>query len=480
MDPTEQEAPPPPRSPVSAFLWAGLTCVVVGALIGVRSILIASQIKSDAPLGGLFYALWALGCSVPLFYAQARYLFWRRASGIVEHHPLTPDALKVKTRMPRAEKQEWALILIVLLVLAIVPRWLRLPHPLAASEMDMARAVQRGMMPTNPAAQTYAYLVRELLGFRLSLLGTATANNFPPSEWLRFPAWLCGVASVPALYLTLRFLFGRPAALASALLLTFSPQAVVLSTTASSASAVLFFGIAQGFFFAQTLKECNAGAWVGWLACCIAGTVFDPFFAVIPLITAVFLLGRAAWIGSTLRLPARSSALVEQSVVMTTAYAAFAFFLAGSLGWSVGNRRSIFALNVSPLMPSTLVLSVVGIVALIGLLSLWWRPSGLAPYALLVGVTAFTASAAFYFAGEPTLLLCLPLFLTLIVFGIKQIIQWFAGATAEKSLIKEGSLYAVILLSMVLQFPTLRAVMSIADNAKTRTTVNRPKPRVLR
>lgn len=479
--PTEQETPPPPRSPVSAFLWAGLACVGVGALVGIHAILTASQQKSDAPLGGLFYALWALGCSVPLFYAQARYLFWRRASGVVQHHPLASDAVKVKVKRTRSEQQEWALVMLVLLVLAILPRWVRLHHPLASSELDIARAVQKNLAVSNPSAQVYVAAVRSLLTWRQSVLGNVPASAGIPLSWLRFPAWLCGVASVPALYAVLRFLFGRPAALASALLLAFSPQSVLLSTVASSAAIVLFFGIAQGYFFARTLKECNAGDWVGWLACCIGGTVFDPFFWIIPLITALFLLGRSAWLGATVRLPARSAALVEQAVVMSAAYAAFAFFLVGSLGWLWNDRRPIVPPELAALLPAVGVLSIAGVVALVGLGSLWVRPSGLTGYALLVGMAAMGTSVAFHSVGEAALLLCLPLFLTLIVFGIKQSIAWLTGSLSEKSVIKEGSLYAVVLLCVVLQFPLMRGLLQIETNkAKPAVTVSRTKSRTPR
>lgn len=440
----------PPRSPVSGFLWAGLVCVAASAFVGVGAILSASRRQSDAPLSSLADALLLLMCSVPLFYAQARYLFWRRASGVIMlHFALSADPIEVKTKLVRPENLERGLIYGGLILLALIPRVLILRTPIIAEEAALVRALSTQSAVTDQVLQGYTIVAQCLVSLWEMLQGNGAASNGSVPIWLvRLPAFVCGTAAVPMLYKVVRLLLNRPIALASALMLALSPIAVGMSGRAASAAIVLFLVLAHCYFLARALRECAALAWLGWLACLVLATFFAPTVWSLVLLDAVFLMVRAVWVSSRRRLPAQGAALVEQAVVLSAAYAGFVFTIAYLLGWIFVLPKWGVPLLVAPkpfAFPIDKIISIVLIV--IGFVALAVRPSAIAAYAGLVCVIGWGIGAN---------VLVTPLLLVFLAAGIEQILRAVWGEKEDKALMREATLYLLTFLWIMLHIPMLR------------------------
>lgn len=461
-----EERPPPPRSPVSGFLWAGLLCVLASGFVGVGAILSASKRQSDAPLGSLADALMLLMCSVPLFYAQARYLFWRRASGsIVLHYSLNADPIELRTKLPRSENLERGLIYGGLILLALIPRVLCLQTPIVVEEVALVRALSTQNTITDQALQGYTIVAQWLVMLWETLRGSgAAARGYGsvPVWVVRLPAFVCGVVAVPTLYKVVRLLLGRPVALASGLLLALSPVAVGMSGRATSAAVVLFLALAHCYFLARALRDCLAWAWLGWLACLVLATFFAPTVWTLVLLDAAFLIMRAVWVSSRRRLPAQRAALVEQAVVLSAAYVAFVFTMAYMLGWIFVLPKWGVPLLVAPKPFSFPLDRITGIVlAVIGFVVLAVRPSALAVYAGLVCVFGWGIGAN---------ILVLPLLLILLTAGIEQILRGIWGEKEDKALMREATLYVLTFLWLMLQVPMLRETLKPKPVVKTNPT----------
>ena len=463
-DRNEEERPPPLRSPVSGFLWAGLLCVAASAFVGVGAILSASKSQSDAPLGSLADALLLLMCSVPLFYAQARYLFWRRASGaIVLHFSLNADPIEVQTKSPRSEVVERALIYGGLIVLALIPRVLCVQTPMSVEEAGLIRALSTQPPVLDQAMQGYAIVAHWLISLWEMLQGNGAASNGTTPLWLlRLPAFVCGVAAVPMLYKAARLLLDRPMALASALMLALSPVAVGMSGRAASTAIVLFLAVAHCYFLARALRDCVALAWLGWLACLVLATFFAPTVWTLVLLDAVFLLARAVWVSSRMRLPAQGAALVEQAIVLSAAYVAFALAMAYRTDWYFVLPKWGIPLLVAPKPFSFPVDQIIGVILIvIGFVALVLRPSAIPIYAGLVCVIGWGIGAN---------VLVTPLLLILLAAGIEQILRGAWGEKEDKALIREATLYVFAFLWMMLHVPMLRETIKPNPVAKKNTT----------
>lgn len=455
-----EDRPPPPRSPASGFLWAGLVCIIASAFVGVSAILSASRYQSDAPLGSLASSLLLLMCSVPLFYAQARYLFWRRASGaIMLHFSLNADPIEIRTKPPRSEAMERGLIYSGLILLALIPRVLCLQTPMSVEEAALIRVLStQGIVPEQ-ALQGYAIVAQGLVSLWEFLRGNGALTNGTVPLWLvRLPACVGGIAAVPMLYKAVRLLLDRPMALSSALMLALCPAAVGMSGKASSGAIVLFLAIAHCYFLARALRDCLAVAWLGWLVSLVLATFFAPTVWSLVLLDAAFLVIRAAWVSSRRRLPAQGAALVEQAIVLSAAYAALVFTLMYLLEWAFVLPKWGIPLLVAPRPFSFSPDRIIGIaLILIGFAALILRPSSIPVYAGLVCLLGWGIGAN---------VLVVPLLLILLAAGIEQILRWAWGEKEGKALTREAVLYLLTFLWIMLHIPMLRETINPKHGVK--------------
>lgn len=321
VDPRERQPALPPVSPPSAFLWCGLGLLLLALATGTGELMRASRSQNALSQHPMLEALLLFLSGVTLLFAQSRYLFWRQAAGIVEPHPLAPEAQRLPDPAARVLLRGDGVAIAGLFVLAAVPRWLFLSAGLQAVEADALPFYQNG--PLYALTQQSGY-TKHLLDAFLGSLCVSVARILSPEVLafpvlLRMPAFLLGCLSVPMLYLTVRTVFGRPAGMIAAFFLALLPPGVTLSTQARGYSALIFFTIAQGFFLYRALLLTSAGAWIGWLACSVLGIMAHLSFVSVFVSSVMFVALRALWYRIYLNNPARSAALAEQVGIMSVA-----------------------------------------------------------------------------------------------------------------------------------------------------------------
>ena len=468
---SEDDSPAPlPHSPASGFVWAGMLCLLLSGIVGVQSILQASRSQSDAPLGNLYHALLILLCSVPLFYAQVRYLFWRRASGaLIMHSSQNAAPIEIKKKPLPADHAERWLIVVGLMVLAGIPRYLALLLPMHNEETVLLRALSGNSSAQDSGLFAYVPIAQWLAAQYQGLRGVAGIAAVP-LWFLRLPAFVCGVGAVPMLYLAVKFLLGRPIALASALMLALFPAAVAASGKAECSAVVLFLAIAQCYFLARAVRDCEAGMWLGWLACMVTGTLFAPTFWVLVVLDMVFLMARAVWVSSRMRLRGQGAALLEQAVVLGATYVVFVWVSNIFMAWHMTLPRIDIPLLTATKPFTTSFANIVGVgFILVGLAALALRPSALPFYAVLIFALGFGAGASALVA---------PLLFVLLAAGVEQIVGKVIGESERKSLARETTLYVLTLLWLVLHFPLLRAALPpLLETKKRAITVTESQAR---
>ena len=82
--------------------------------------------------------------------------------------------------------------------------------------------------------------------------------------WVRLPAAVFGIASIPVIYLVARKLVGVGAALASAAILAFSPTHVYYSQEARSYTMTILLVMVSSWFFVRAVEENRERDWALW------------------------------------------------------------------------------------------------------------------------------------------------------------------------------------------------------------------------
>lgn len=103
--------------------------------------------------------------------------------------------------------------------------------------------------------------------------------HFGQSEfWIRLPAAIFAIASIPLIYAVARRLAGEPAGLASAALLAFSSTDVYYSQDARGYTLAILLVLASAWFFVRAVQQNRERDWLLWVAVS-ALAFYSHFFA---------------------------------------------------------------------------------------------------------------------------------------------------------------------------------------------------------
>ncbi len=101
--------------------------------------------------------------------------------------------------------------------------------------------------------------------------------------WVRLPAAVCGIASIPLIYFVARKLVGVGAALASAAILAFSPTHVYYSQEARSYTMTILLVLVSSWFFARAVEENRERDWLLWTLFGVLA-VYSHYFGALVLV----------------------------------------------------------------------------------------------------------------------------------------------------------------------------------------------------
>lgn len=96
--------------------------------------------------------------------------------------------------------------------------------------------------------------------------------------WVRLPAAVFGIASIPLIYLVARKLVGVGPALASAAILAFSPTHVYYSQEARSYTMTILLALVSSWFFVRAVEQNRETDWAWWTLFS-ALAVYSHYFA---------------------------------------------------------------------------------------------------------------------------------------------------------------------------------------------------------
>jgi 4-amino-4-deoxy-L-arabinose transferase-like glycosyltransferase len=101
--------------------------------------------------------------------------------------------------------------------------------------------------------------------------------------WVRLPAAIFGIASIPLIYLVARKLVGVGPALASAAILAFSPTHVYYSQEARSYTVTILLVLVSSWFFVQAVEQNREADWALWTVFGVLA-VYSHYFASLVLV----------------------------------------------------------------------------------------------------------------------------------------------------------------------------------------------------
>ena len=101
--------------------------------------------------------------------------------------------------------------------------------------------------------------------------------------WVRLPAAIFGIASIPLIYLVARKLVGVGPALASAAILAFSPTHVYYSQEARSYTMTILLVLASSWFFVRAVEQNRETDWALWTVFGVLA-VYSHYFASLVLV----------------------------------------------------------------------------------------------------------------------------------------------------------------------------------------------------
>src|SRR5271169_3739081 len=116
--------------------------------------------------------------------------------------------------------------------------------------------------------------------------------------WVRLPAAIFGIASIPVIYLVARKLVGLRPALASAAILAFSPTHVYYSQEARSYTMTILLLLVSTWFFVRAVEQNRERYWILWTVFSVLA-VYSHYFAALVLVAQAcsmfFLRKPAPW-----------------------------------------------------------------------------------------------------------------------------------------------------------------------------------------
>ena len=101
--------------------------------------------------------------------------------------------------------------------------------------------------------------------------------------WIRLPAALFGIASIPLIYIVARNLVGVRAALASAAILAFSPTHVYYSREARSYTMTILLVLLSSWFFTRAVEDEHEKDWALWVVFSVLA-VYSHYFACLVMV----------------------------------------------------------------------------------------------------------------------------------------------------------------------------------------------------
>ena len=96
--------------------------------------------------------------------------------------------------------------------------------------------------------------------------------------WIRLPAAIFGIASIPLIYMVARRLIGVKAALAAAAILAFSPTHVYYSREARSYTMTILLVLLSSWFFTRAAEQDREKDWALWVLFSVLA-VYSHYFA---------------------------------------------------------------------------------------------------------------------------------------------------------------------------------------------------------
>jgi len=167
---------------------------------------------------------------------------------------------------------------LVIILLTLVGAWFRLFHLGTKSLwLDEGATVTLARMAWPHFVHVWWYGEASFQGaFFLLMRGWLHLGQ--SEAWLRLPAAVFGIASIPLLYLVARKLVGFRPALASTAILAFSPTHVYYSQEARSYTMTILLLLMSTWFFVRAVEQNHESDWILWTIFS-ALAVYSHYFA---------------------------------------------------------------------------------------------------------------------------------------------------------------------------------------------------------
>jgi mannosyltransferase len=173
--------------------------------------------------------------------------------------------------------------ILFLTVLTLGGAWLRLFHLGAQSLwLDEGATVTLARMPWPNFVHLWWCCEASFQG-SFFLLTRGWLHLGQTEAWVRLPAALFGIASIPLIYLVGRRLVGLGPALASAAMLAVSPTHVYYSREARSYTMTILLVLLSSWFFTEAVEEKRERDWVLWTLFSVLA-VYSHYFASLVLV----------------------------------------------------------------------------------------------------------------------------------------------------------------------------------------------------
>lgn len=305
-----------------------------------------------------------------------------------------------------------------------------------------------GSQPLDFSARTYDYPGNQIFH---TLLQHVSVRLFGEAEWaLRLPAFLAGIALIPAVYAATRAIYDRDAALLAAALTVPAAGLVVFSTNARGYALVtLAFVILLGLGTLLVERPHPAG-WAVWVAVAALGAYTIPIMVYPAAVTACWLTLLALF---SLRGSRRRTVLtwLAASLVGAAALSALLYLPTfGDAGWREAQPvlpdvyRKIWESWTAGLTGVVVVALLAGVIAAVLLRDRIGRRRELLPASLVVLPVALLVTPHI----PPFARMWLPLFPLLIIVGSGGLVALARSAGGERpvaALVAAATLLAVAL-----------------------------------
>src|SRR5271165_4705277 len=172
---------------------------------------------------------------------------------------------------------------LVIILLTLVGAWFRLFHLGTKSLwLDEGATVTLARMAWPHFVHVWWYGEASFQGaFFLLMRGWLHLGQ--SEVWVRLPAALCGIASIPVIYVVARKLVGVGAALASAAILAFSPTHVYYSQEARSYTMTILLLLVSTWFFVRAVEQNREQYRILWTLFSVLA-VYSHYFAAMVMV----------------------------------------------------------------------------------------------------------------------------------------------------------------------------------------------------